>query len=149
MTRLETDLLEEDLSANCLSDTLTVTPTTYEGLNLRLVLYSDGQQVAEQLSYANGPLIGGQSEVSYQFIDRDVTVKGSCDSGLGFYSFDMELKKGWNSVILGSFLDTSSFGFRTAVPDASFKWLLPTCQIGCPKHWESGLVFLRQMTIYG
>ena len=131
ISTLEGDLRERDPAADCASDTLTVTPEMYRGLGLRLILYSNNQYV-EQLIYANGPLVGGQNEVFYTFSDRDISIEGPCDTGVGIYSYDVDMKKGWNTVILGRFPDGLRYGLRTAVPDSSFKWPLALCTVGCP-----------------
>ena len=128
---LEGDLRERDPAAQCDSDTLTVTPEMYKGLDLRFRLYSNNQYV-EDLIHANGPLVGGQSEVYYTFSDRDIKIQGPCDTGLGIYNFDVDMKKGWNTVILGRFPDGEKYGLRTAVPDSIYKWLLALCTVGCP-----------------
>lgn len=129
---LEGELVEEDPQDNCSSGTLTAEPKVYKSFGLKLVLYSDGQRVEEQLYYADGPLIGGQSEARYVFVNQDARVQGACDTGVGIYRFELDMKTGWNSAILGLFPDGQNFGLRTAVPDSSFEWVIPVCQIGCP-----------------
>ena len=129
---LEGELVEEDPQDNCSSGALTAEPKMYKSFGLKLVLYSNGQRVEDRLYYADGSLVGGQSETRYMFIDRDARVQGTCDTGVGIYSFELDMKEGWNSAILGLFPDGQSYGLRTAVPDSSFEWVIPVCQIGCP-----------------
>ena len=113
---------------------LTYTPEMYRRLGFRLKLYSNNQYV-EQLIHVNGPLVDEQNEVIYTFSDRDVSIQGSCESGDGIYSYEVEMKKGWNTIISGPFPDGERYGLRTAVPDSSYKWVLATCP-NYPVHFE-------------
>ena len=127
---LEDNLYERDYGADCPYDTITAKPRKNRDVHLQLALYSNNQRV-DQLYYANGPLQGGQNEVVYTFSDRDISIKGTCAWGKFSTSFDLDMKKGWNTVILGRFPDGERSGLRTAVPDSSFKWQIPEC-FACP-----------------
>lgn len=131
---LEDDLFVIDPTFDCVSDTLTVTPETFRGIGLlglrSFILYSNNQRV-EEVFYASETVDGGQNAVHYIFSDRDIKIQGPCDTGMGIYSFDVDMKKGWNTIIFGVFPDGERFGLRTAVPDSSYEWQIPRC-IGCP-----------------
>jgi hypothetical protein len=120
------DFLSEAKVENQQTQCGAVTPTSYKTMiPPTLELYADGTLVAT-LRYANSDnLARVQSEVTFMFVDRDVSIKGECS----FFrddkiTYDMRLHKGWNSVIF-SFDSTKNSGtMKAAKPDASFSWLL-------------------------
>jgi hypothetical protein len=113
---------------------LSVTPTFYKTTSLpTLELYADGTRV-ESLLHANGnTLAPPYSEVQYVFVDRDVNIQGVCQIfETGKIIVSQDLRKGWNTVILGpNAEDSNALDSRTAKPDNSFKWLITVCTIGC------------------
>jgi hypothetical protein len=112
---------------------VTYSITTFKTNTLFLELYENDQPAYGdgEIFYANGPLVGGQNQASYIFSDTDLSLVGKCDTGLGELDIDLNLKKGWNWIILGEFPDGERLGFFSAVPDSSYKWLVPVCTIGC------------------
>ena len=120
MATFEGDLQESVFENTCPYGTLTVTPETSKTVDLQLFLYSNDQRIA-QLYYVGETVDGELIEASYTFSDRDVLNKGTC----AWENFDVDMKKGWNTLIIGRFPDGETSGVRTAVPDSSFKWQIP------------------------
>ena len=122
---------EEDYKKGCGTPpefNITVTPKSFKSMNPpTLELYADGILVAELLQANGNNLAPPYSEVHYIFVDRDVSIKGVCQLFVtGKANFNEDLRKGWNTVIVGpNATDSDALDGYTAKPDASFKWFIP------------------------
>ena len=106
---------------------VTSTPSTYRVATLDVALYADGEPVGGNLVYANDPQT---NEAYLRYVDQNVTQKGGCTSGeLSGLKVVMELRKGWNTVVFSA----PELAYRTQALDASYRWFIPFCTVGCPE----------------
>lgn len=105
---------------------VTTTPTTHRIAIIHFALYADGELVGGELVASSNPQT---NEAFYSYVDQDVIQKGGCTSGeLGGVEVDMDLRKGWNTVVFSG----PGLAYRTQALDPSYRWFIPFCTDGCP-----------------
>jgi hypothetical protein len=106
---------------------VTVSPSSARGVSLQLAVYdssSSSTTRAELVRLNQDPSSGTQTYPYklglYTYVDRDTTVKGQCTDSTGITTYDVNLRKGYNSIVFVR----SSAGIAVGSDASDLRWYL-------------------------